>query len=620
MAVNYIDKDVIVWEGDDEGHTVTFNAHSSALDGDLVLVCFACTSSIFHLADSPPPAYVPTNIQTGVVRASSSDGQFDEVISGSTSALQGNHLQVFKRIFRTADVDYDFNIDIEFQDGSTTEDGFDTKVGYFVMLVYRGVSEATPIEYSRHFYNPLGQHGRTVARVTKTDSLIVQFGIVSAWHPISPGGVNPVTVLDSGMTTRDNRLGYLAELVQVQQTTWTGGGAADIIEQRYFKMEFETGDMAAATADNYVVRFNTGEAANALEEGYQALLVLTDAAHDPPDTPDVGTGPDSAGTGYMVWESTDIEALEWERWAEDDDTGDLTILVDSDSTIQCLGATLYYDGMGSCEKGEAYFQSDPTAGSHNSVFRFLIDEPTLSSPAYYYSALAINSKRDAGVWKVELIDLMNLILDGPVGALASTDPPTHTGVFEDTVELFRGKLPTITPSSVDEYQSWRTLQGRRFDTWDVFFGVTSNLKYVQGRVGDGAEISIDYAANKHRMSMQVERSTDNEAVTHWWETAAGIDERDDIDLLTVRRVVETTLDGASAVIIPPKASAPYFAEQSRTFKVAGLVKPPAKVTNIPQVGEQHVVASRVEITAGTSGKVPTISSVIMTSALPKSRT
>lgn len=621
MAISYVAKDIVVWEGNDEGHTFSFTPVGGLLDDDLLLCFFACTATTLHRVNTTLVddgmgniIQVTTGIDQGVVKAKSDDGLFDEIVAGAHSSFESGHIQVFQRVYDSADTQYDFRVDIEYEDGTTAEQTFLTREGYFVLMAYRGVATATPVDYKTHFWVADNAGGSTNVITTKTNAMLIQASLVSQYHP-SLGAPNPTVSIDSAFTTRDNRLGYVDRDIDLSFTIPGEGIAVDY----YYKYELEVGERLVTTATNYNVDYNGGSGAGSgLQNGYHAFLALIDAAHAPPDSPDAGTGPDKAGQGYMVWEDTDITVLDWEQWGWDGTN--LVQQLDSTETPQCLGGIFYYDSVGSCEKAEAYFQIDPTSGSHDKVFRFLIDEPSLGSPAYYYSALAINSRRESGVWKVELVDLMNVLLDGPVGAISSTAVPTLAGVFPNKVELFRGKLPTITLSTIDEYQSWRELQARRFDVWEVSFGVTSNLKYIQGRVGDGSEVSIDYSANKHRMSMEIDRATENNYVTHWWQAWGNLDNRPDIGKLTIQKVVETTLDGASAVIVPAGAGADYFAEQSRRFRIQGLVKPPAKIIGIPQVGEQHVVASRVEITPASSGKVATVSSMVMTSALPRLKT
>jgi hypothetical protein len=116
--------------------------------------------------------------------------------------------------------------------------------------------------------------------------------------------------------------------------------------------------------------------------------------------------------------------------------------------------------------------------------------------------------------------------------------------------------------------------------------------------------------------MRIDRATENDYVTHWWEANTPIVQRDDINKLTIQKVQETSLDGAGNVIVPAGAGSPYFEEQSRQFEIQGFVKPPAKITNIPQVGEQYVVSSRVQIVPAKTGSGATVSSTVVTSALP----
>lgn len=621
----FIAKDVVVWDGDDEGHNFNIPAHGSSLAGDLLLVIAAFPSSFLTTYQTVPPSSNTVLKDQAKITAKSSDGLFEQVLVGQHQNIFGGHLQIFKRIYDVADVNYGFSVDMEFPNGDTTEDSFPNRFGYFSMLIYRTVNNAAPIETFKHFYVTGGGSGSQNLVVTKTDTTLLQVSLGISHHPSAPTGDTGGVTLDAAFTSVDERFSGVADPVETIKT--------DLVFQAsdtdYYKYHFNVGDRFVAAEGNYDITFDQeyddGTNIHTSQFGYHAYLALTDASHSPPDTPDSGDGPDKAGVGYMVWESENVKPLSWELWSVDDDTGDLSQELDSSSTTPCLGATLYYDGMGGCSKGEAFFPLDPTGSRHDTVFRFLIDEPSLTTPAYYYTALAHNSRRDGNRWTVELVDLLDVIIDGPVGAILAVDPPSLAGVFPEAtaVELFRGKLPAINAATEDEFQSWRELLKRRFDAWQVFYGVTSNLKYVQGRVGDANHINIDYSANKHRMEMEIERSTKNDYATDAWvidgtSTLVTID-RNDVKPLTIRKVVKASLDGNGDVVTPPGIDANFFEEQGRKFVIYGLVKPPAKIIGIPQIGEQHVVSSRVEILPSTANNAPRIVSTVITVALPRVR-
>ena len=86
---------------------------------------------------------------------------------------------------------------------------------------------------------------------------------------------------------------------------------------------------------------------------------------------------------------------------------------------------------------------------------------------------------------LDLKGLLTRTIDDKIGTDTPTFP-TLAGIFPNNLNLFEGDKPTLTASTDDIMETWRSYLGRVYDQWpDVVYGVGADLVYAQGRPRDG---------------------------------------------------------------------------------------------------------------------------------------
>ena len=623
----------IGWDTGSHGKTRSFSPPIGAADGDFIIVFVMITCStltrwfVSPSGDSdertiPDETFFNARAKPTLPAASGDDLPWNEVWSGDGSVASGPRIQVFTRFYDPSDTLYGFEIGV-FDDADNdiiddvTVDGAEM-YAHIITMNYENVAKNGTIEFIDGFGLDLYRFGRRFFELTKDDCMMIQATIGNTSDPVSP---EPSTIiLDSFFPEilsggdSDVEIPVFSSNVPVSQTPW-------LTETRLFNSEYAVGENLAGAAGTYNIAWKRQSDSSASDTTYHVFLAINNDANGS-SAPLGPLTPSTPGSGYIVDESPEVNARIVEIWSYDSEIQSIKNATNQLSVPVLSGGTFIFNGVGACISGEAIFTVDPIRGAFNRhILRFKIDSPDLSEDEYYFSALASNSQRDAaGDWRIELKGLFKILSEGRVGNITDTESPTLAGVFEQSLVLFTGNTVSVVADSVDAEQTWRQVMESRLGNWsDAFWGVEASLNFIQGRPQDGNYAILNYGNTRKRMEMLVEPAAVNDYVTDWWADNGGTilnDSRDDLFHLTPRVSRQSSLNSGGSLVRPAGAIVPYMASQSRMFKYYGFAKPPIKVVNIPYVGQQYVVSSRVEITPNKEGSAGTITSTLYTSALP----
>ena len=622
MAVTRIGEQVTNWTATStpEGtNTVSVDIPLTVINNDVLVVIFNVLSPSFitqQLIDPNPPGMYSS--RRSELRISSED--FDELTSYAGVDVGANGLYVFTKHWETGDpTSFDFEIGPYFNDDNEIDfEGFVGKVGQFVVIGYRGNDVNSIVETYLRWWGKSGS-GTTAHTfqlpTTKDDSMLMLIG--SAVHKDRVSPVTPPVVVNDATFTSVHSHTYSETLLDVRRFIPTDD--PDPIGsplQEYYIGDFEISEFLTTGQGTFPIDFDV---TGAHDSNISIVLSLIESGAQTTDPKPTGSGPSITGRGYRAWTEDIVNALEVEIW-KPNSVGILAVASSGADAPVCLSGTFNFDSLGNCLGGEAYFLQPPIQVPNEGVLRLKLTSSDVTSE-YWYSALMENIERvKANKYKVKLVGLFEVNRYDACGAIPTF--PTLTGVYPTKLNLFEGKVIPIAAGTADEQQSWEDLLQRRFDLWpDISYGVGAEFVWSQGRARDGTVRKINYTKNLRRMRMKVDEYSITDYVTSYYYDSGGVlnpadkGSRNDLDVLTPRRVVSTEQDGAGNLIAPIGSQLPFYLERSHVFDVQGLLKPPIQINGIPGIGGQYVAGSSV-IVKSRGSSAGNIESKITTGALP----
>ena len=457
------------------------------------------------------------------------------------------------------------------------------------------------------------------------------------------------STLDAGMTSRTS---------PALEETLRDSVEHDIDpnEKRYYASLLKVGDKIEATAGTYTYTGTVGPAPNSRHlilvldpyvsgiqfdpsppaeptDPYPEIIDTSSgyidttqpAASTPPppsinytyttDTAPSSGSPSEAGSGYIAWEKDIDNPLIVEVWADVAGT-----LADLGDEVVCIGGQFSFNGLGACVGGKAQFVTEAIESPFSRVIRLKIDEPSLTSPDYWFVGVASNIRQSGklNLWEVDLLPVLDLVIDDKIGS--GNLYPSHSGVFTAKKNYYSGDDVDLSVGSTDFFQPWRQYLRKKFDAHpEASYGVAADLVYVQGRPQDAGFVTLDYSTNTHRIEAKQGAYPIPNYVTGWYakpDNTVLSGQRSSIPLLVPRRVVQTNTDNNSELTEPVGSAAPYFSDKAYILKIAGLIKPPIKITNLPNGETQYAAGSQITIEPAKEGSGARIISTVQTVALP----